>query len=351
MIALTSIAELIENTLNSLGDKTFRIYADMGDFQKSYKAYNSNQVTHYINGVLESLAPSVLPIKNLQAMTQTFRLSVVADVALLNKDDNGNYIEVEQIRQILQDYITQSNGVPFALADGSITFELTPSFSGVIVGTASQLSPIGQVLPIYLDFSYSIIERGINTNNVSFLVNGENIYFDTYSTTRKRECDVNMFPNDNYAKGLAQSNALSFTFKAPLLNATVSQQLEDDVYSGIQNTAYCVVRIRGEKQNAYIMIIGENTESGEMSKNIGQTISFIEGKREEVILDSNYWETIVGTSPLTPPSYQEITLHSGDTLFLPSGRTFTNIQSIDYISNYKIYTGTTALVFRKAGVQ
>ena len=90
MIALTSIAELIENTLNSLGDKTFRIYADIGDFQKSYKAYNSNQVTHYINGVLESLAPSVLPIKNLQAMTQTFRLSVVADVALLNKDDNGN---------------------------------------------------------------------------------------------------------------------------------------------------------------------------------------------------------------------------------------------------------------------
>ena len=62
MIALTSIANDIETKLNNLlantDNRSFKIFADLGDFQKTYKAYNSNEITRYINGVLEAQTPS-----------------------------------------------------------------------------------------------------------------------------------------------------------------------------------------------------------------------------------------------------------------------------------------------------
>ena len=282
MIALTSIANDIETKLNNLlantDNRSFKIFADLGDFQKTYKAYNSNEITRYINGVLEAQTPSILAIKGLQAMTQTFQVSFILDVEALNKDVNGNFAEVEQIRNILQTYIATYNGQPFAVVDGTITFELTPTFSGVIVGTESQISPLGRALPMYLNFSYTIIESGINTNNVEFILNGQNLFFESYQVSRVRTAETNMLATGNNSKTSVQANGISFTIKSPLLSSQISQAIENDVYAGKGNQAYCLQRKRGSTTYNYIAIIGNNSETGEIGKNIGQAIDFVEGK-------------------------------------------------------------------------
>ena len=283
MIQLNKIAEVIENGLDALSDKEFQIFTDMGEFKKSYRADNSNDITRYINGVLEGMQPTILPMKNLEVITQSFRVTFVLDIDLLNKDAKGNFIEVKTIRALLEKYITQANGRPYIIVDeDSTSFEITPSFSGVTVGIASQMSPIGNILPMYLDFSCVFVESGINANNVQFIVNGENMLFQTYSVTRKREAETNMVANTKSSKSLAQSNGISIHLEMPLLNTTESKNIEEDVWSGGQNEAVCVERIRGTNYHAYIMIIGDNSETGEIGQNIGQTINFVEGKQNKL---------------------------------------------------------------------
>lgn len=313
MIQLNKIAEVIENGLDALSDKEFQIFTDIGEFKKSYRADNSNDITRYINGVLEGMQPTILPMKNLEVITQSFRITFVLDIDLLNKDDKGNFIEVKTIRALLEKYITQANGQPYILVDDGTSFEITPSFSGVTVGIASQMSPIGNILPMYLDFSCIFVESGVNTNNVNFIINGENMFFSEYSVTRTRPAETNMVANVKSTQTLVQANGISLMLKMPLLNTDESQNIEEDIWGGSQNEAVCVEKYRiGENgqqtsYHAYIMIYGDNSETGQIGQNIGQTINLVEGKRKQLKYNattSKGWGTLtlnVGSIEIEEP--------------------------------------------------
>lgn len=308
MITLSQLKTVIENGLNAISTKEFKLFADVGEYQKAYKLDDSNTVTRYINGILEALAPSRLPIKNLQVITQTFRISFVLDMALLEKDEDGEYLEVKQVREILEKYIIANNGKPYYLDAEQISFEVTPSFSGITVGTASLMSPIGNVLPMYLDFSCVFVEGGTNTNTVSFIVNGEDMYFQEYSITRTRTAESNMFANGKSSATVAQANGISLQLKMPLLNTTQSKAIENDVWSGSQNQAICVERVRTLQNNervynAYIMTYGNNAENGAVGQNVGQVVDFVEGKQDILTYGGN-WRT------------QEFTASVGDMSFV-----------------------------------
>lgn len=292
MIALSQLTAEIESGLNGLDLADFKIFTDVGEFQGAYRQEGSNLITHYVNGIMEAMAPTRIPMKNLEVLTQSFRIGFVLDMDLLNKDTDGNYKEVKNIRAILEKYIASVNGKPFYLDelddDGEstgISFEITPSYSGVIVGTAMQMSPIGNVLPMYLDFSCVFIQGGVNTNTVDFIVNGENMFYQEYSITRTRTAETNMVANEKSSKTLIQANGISLNLKLPLLNTDQSKAIEEDVWSGGQNEAICVERVRhlpndASLYKAYIMIYGNNAENGNVGQNIGQVVDLAEGKQD-----------------------------------------------------------------------
>lgn len=297
MINLGQITERIQAGFNQISNREFKIFRDVGEFKNSYKADNSNDITRYVNGIMEAIAPSILPIKNLEIITQSFRITFVIDMDALSKDNEGNYIEISQIRNILETYIQENNAIPYYLSDNeNKTFEVTPTFGGVTDGLATQLSPIGNVLPLYFDFSCVFVESGINTNTVNFIINGENMFFQEYSTSRTRTAESNMFANSSSQKTLIQANGISINLKMPLLNTEQSKKIEDDVWSGTQNQAVCLEKIRyGENKtissyNAYIMIYGDNSESGAIGQNIGQVVDLIEGK-QDVLIYGEKWTT------------------------------------------------------------
>ena len=289
MITLSKLREVVENGLNAISTQEFKIFADAGEFTKSFRNYNSNDITRYINGILEAMSPTILPMKNLQVITQSFRVNFILDMDLLNKDESGEFIEVKSIRALLEKYISAQNGVSFYLPDDETrNFEITPTFSGVTVGIATQISPIGNALPMYLDFSCVFVESGVNTNNVNFIINGENMFFSEYSVTRTRPAETNMVANVKSTQTLVQANGISLMLKMPLLNTDESQNIEEDIWGGSQNEAVCVEKYRiGENgqqtsYHAYIMIYGDNSETGQIGQNIGQTINLVEGKRKQL---------------------------------------------------------------------
>lgn len=294
MIALSVLTQEIQSELNGLGLADFKIYTDVGEFQNAYRQDGSNTITRYINGVMETMSPTRMPIRNLQVLTQTFRIGFVLDMDLLEKDSNGDYVEVKTIRAILEKFIANYNGKPFYLTDGdSVSFEITPSYSGITTGTAMQMSPIGNILPIYLDFSCVFIQSGVNANTIDFIVNGENMFYQEYSITRTRTAETNMLANEPSSKTLAQANGISLQLKMPLLNTTQSKAIETDVWSGTQNEAICVERVRHLANNttiynAYIMIYGNNAENGSIGQNIGQVVDFVEGKQNELTYSTGW---------------------------------------------------------------
>ena len=292
MIALSQLTEAIQNGLNAISTKEFVIFTDVGEFRKAYRGEGSNTITNYINGIMEAMTPTRMPMKNLQVLTQSFRISFVLDMDLLEKDTDGNYKEVKQVRAILEKYIASVNGKPFTLTDSeSVSFEITPSYSGVIVGTATQLSPIGNVLPMYMDFSCVFIQSGVNTNTVDFIINGENMFYQEYSITRTRTAETNMIANEKSSKTLAQANGISLNLKMPMLNTKQSKAIESDVWNGGQNEAVCVERYRAnatKPYQAYIMIYGNNAENGSIGQNIGQVIDLVEGKQSELSYGANW---------------------------------------------------------------
>ena len=299
MIELKTIAKTIENNLNTLlandGGQQFKIFADLGEFQNYYKAQNSNDISFYINGILEALTPSLLPIRNLQALTQTIRVTFALDVELMNKDENGNFKEVTGIRKILEKYIASANAKPFALSETladstSMTYEVTPSFNGVTVGEIAQLSPIGEILPMYLDCTYTFIQSGINSNSVQIFLNGESLYFEKCSLSRVRLAESNTFAGGKSTKTVIQNNGLSIDLNAPLLDTTQSGVIEDDVLDGGNNIAQCVQYVRGTKVRNYIMVFGNTTENLEMAKNIGANVSLVEGK-QDILSYNEHWRT------------------------------------------------------------
>ena len=294
MIALSTLTKQIQNGLNAIGNKEFAIFTDVGEFRGAYRGENSNNITRYINGIMEAMSPTRLPMKNLQVITQSFRISFVLDVALLEKDKNGEFIEVQQVREVLEQYIKLNNGIPYYLTDNENNqFEITPTFSGITVGTTQQLSPLGETLPLYLDFSCVFVQGGTNTNTVEFIVNGENMFFQNYSITRTRTAETNMIANEKSSKTLTQANGISLNLTMPLIDTNQSKEIEDDVYNGTQNQAICVERYRANAKNpynCYIMIYGNNSETGAIGQNVGQTVDFVEGKADELNY-SDLWNT------------------------------------------------------------
>lgn len=289
MIQLSDILSRFQSQLNGLGNREFVIFSDVGEFQKAYREEGSNTIDRYVNGVGEMISQTILPIKNLQAVTETIRVTFLADMDLLEKDENGNFVEVLKLRELFEKYIKKYNGVSYFLTEGTgvdrIEYEITPSFNGVTVGVASQMSPIGNVLPIYFDFSCIIVESGVSVNSIHFIVNGEDMFFNEYSATRTRVAETSMVANKQTTKTYAQSNGLSLQLSTPLIKGKKSELIEDDVWEGGQNRAICVERFndrRGTKgkSNAYIMILGNNSESGTIGQNVGQIFNLVEGKRE-----------------------------------------------------------------------
>lgn len=293
MISLSQVTEVIQNGLNAISDdREFVIFNDVGEFKDYYRQEGSNSITRYVNGIMEAMAPTIIPIKNLQVVTQSFRITFVLDMDLLEKDTTGNYIEVANIRDLLTKYISGVNAIPYGASNDDVSFEVTPTFDGVTVGVASQMSPIGNILPMYLDFSCVFVESGVNTNNVEFIINGESMFFSDYSVSRVRTAETSMVANEKSQKTFIQANGISVSLKMPLLSTAQSKNIEDDVYQGTQNRAICVERYRANAKtpySCYIMIYGNNSETGGVGQNIGQSLDLVEGKQD--VLDYTIMET------------------------------------------------------------
>ena len=273
MIETSVLAGILQDGLNANSDNiAFKIFADDGQFQKAIR--NVNTITKYVNGVYTIISSDLLPFKALNMYSITATLDLVVDVENAGKDANGNYIQVEKVKKVLNNYGNANNGQIFTI-DG-LDYQISAVYNFATVGTQQVLSPLGRCIPIQMWIRYQFVENGVNSNSANLYINGENIPFNTCSISRVRTVTNNNFTKQTVTKATCEQNGISIDVKMPLLSTTLSRKLTKDVLNGGNNNAVLVGVEYNSESKVYLMTIGNNSSSFEINKNVGQDFSLIE---------------------------------------------------------------------------
>ncbi len=273
MIEISELVEKLQTELNANSENiVFKIFDDDGNFQKSIRDLNT--VTKYVNGVYSVLSSELMPFKSIKMYTMTATLNLIVDVEGMAKDQNGNYVAIEKIKKILNDYGASQNGQIFEIENQD--YQISAVYNFATVGTETVLSPIGRCIPMQMWIRYQFVENGVNSNVANLWINGENIAFNTCALSRVRTMTNNNYGDDVATKATGEQNSFGIDVTMPLLSNGISKLLTKDVLHGGNNKALMVgVEYNGE-QAAYLMTLGNNASNLEINKNVGQPFSLVE---------------------------------------------------------------------------
>ncbi len=313
MIDTLYLTNFIENQLNqnSLGLK-FMIFSDEGDLIKPIKY--GNVKTSYNQGLLEIISSEITPIKNLSFQTITAQLMLLVDLVDLDTINTGNNNRPQSesllnVKQSIYEMIDRLNGQTLPIEIDGRTYALTMILRQPTDGQKTALGGINECLPIYLSMTFNFFENGVNANDYEVIINGENIYFTSAVVSRVKVTEQNPTIYGKSTKSSILTNGIGIDFVMPQLVSGISEDIEDEILSGEDNNAYCVILKRGEKQRPYICVNGnivQNIDRANM-KNIGFNISMVEGIEEILNYKENVW--ILDEISITEEN-QDVELHN-----------------------------------------
>lgn len=291
MLMTENFMHSIETQLNNAQNSVvFKLFDNVANMVSAYR--KGNNIVQSVQGIF-SLAPSNLtPIKNLNIAVVTARLELAVNIDTLPPEvtDDGEIVDyplVRLVRDIWDGFAEANNGTPITLTDNDgKSYSVTPSYSLMSNGSVEILtSETGEVMSLATTMSFTVVENGINTNDISVYINGEDIMFGQAVITRNRVADSSVYADNNTStnivdssKSVIQQNGIGIDLNIPLLYSAVGKQIARDIMFGGNNTAYAVVinDKRGYINGAYIMTTGSNTLGMIPAENVSARVSLVE---------------------------------------------------------------------------
>ena len=286
MMKLTKFAEFLEQKLNALNRGVYKVFADVADYQEATR--QGNTVTRYKNAMLQMNSTDITPIKNWLSAVISCTLTIAIDMDVQATDvETGGYLEVENVRETLNELVSAWNGQTMTFVDDS-TFDVTSYFGSAVVGAVEQVAPIGKMVPISLDCFFTYVENGMNSNDVSIEIDGEEVDFVSGEITRVKTAQANQYSDDKHINTVIQQNGISIDLRLPLLKSTSGREIWSDILRCDEQNKGHLVTIRGkafaqgggDDVNSYFMIFGQSNLSLQAAKNITSGLNLIEGKPE-----------------------------------------------------------------------
>lgn len=250
MLGIEDFGKRLQDDLNVIastitGAIPFKIFTNLGDYTEAYRydnAGNTNAVAQYQYGILRVLPSEIVPIKGLAVQNFVFQLECAVNIDESEKDSNGNYIQVVNTQEILNNYAQNYTGTTATIdgVDGksyTIAYAINPcSVSSVTMTT----SDYGEVLPVQLTIEVGAVENGINLNDIDITIDGQAVYPLSIQATRKRVPQENGFSNKTSTSIGMLQNGFGLDLQMPLLYNSLGEMILDDIYSGKDNVAHCV---------------------------------------------------------------------------------------------------------------
>lgn len=286
MMKLTKFAEFLEQKINALNRGVYKVFADVADYQKATR--QGNTVTRYKNAMLQINSTDITPIKNWLSAVISCTLTIAIDMDVQATDvETGGYLEVENVRETLNELVSAWNGQTMTFVDDS-TFDVTSYFGSAVVGAVEQVSPIGKMVPISLDCFFTYVENGMNSNDVSITIDGEEVDFVSGEITRVKTAQANQYSDDKHINTVIQQNGISIDLRLPLLKSTSGREVWNDILRCDEQNKGHLVTIKGKKFTqfggddiaSYFMVFGQSSMSLQAAKNITSGLNLVEGKPE-----------------------------------------------------------------------
>ena len=236
MIGLETIRDNIQTTLNANQfGKVFRLYTNDGEFKKAFR--DGNDITEYINGICRVSNSSLTPLKSLSILTMSVEVEFCVRVDNLEKDANGNYIEVLNIQALCENFVNSQNGQTITLTEENKTYVLAVNTEMPIVGVERLVTPLGKCLPITLQIFYTMVENGVNSSNVSLYIGGEEVPYTDLTIDRVFVNTVAQKATEEVGKTINEQNSVSISFVAPLTTTALGKDYTDIILDGGNNVA------------------------------------------------------------------------------------------------------------------
>ena len=236
MIGLETIRDNIQTTLNANQfGKVFRLYTNDGEFKKAFR--DGNDITEYINGICRVSNSSLTPLKSLSILTMSVEVEFCVRVDNLEKDANGNYIEVLNIQALCENFVNSQNGQTITLTEENKTYVLAVNTEMPIVGVERLVTPLGKCLPITLQIFYTMVENGVNSSNVSLYIGGEEVPYTDLTIDRVFVNTVAQKATEEVGKTINEQNSVSISFVAPLTTTALGNDYTDIILDGGNNVA------------------------------------------------------------------------------------------------------------------
>lgn len=295
MIDTLYLANFVEEQLNnnSLGLK-FLVFADEGDLKKSKKYGNKEE--KYQQGLLEIISSDITPIKNLSFQTVTAQLMLLVDLVDLGtagygENDRQQSQNLIYVKNSIYEMIDRLNGQTLPVQINNRTYALTIILRQPTDGQKTALGGINECLPIYLSMTFNFFENGVNANDYEIIINGENIYYVNAVISRTKVTEQNPTNSNKSTKASILTNGIGIDFTMPQINSGISEEIEDEILSGNDDNAYCVILKRGDKETPFICVNGNLMQSLDRvgMKNIGYNISMVEGVEDILNYEDNVW--------------------------------------------------------------
>ena len=271
MIALTQLASTIESGLNNneQGIK-FRIFSDEGTFKKALKSHTEK--VRYTNGVIRAGTSAVIPAAGITVATQSAVLEVVAQLISEETDD-----EVIAAHRAALDAFFSQFTVQRIDVDGK-SFTVSIVYSLADTGTIQLRPPISSSFTFYVNINMAYIENGLNSDDVTYTLDGLEIPSSTVRVSRNPTIESNISAgSDGRSTGRESAFVRGWDFEMPALyRKPISDLVFEELYGNGLNDPHTLVQTCGGKSNTYTVIFGSVFCNIEGIQNAGLAFSLVE---------------------------------------------------------------------------
>ena len=281
MLPIETLVNDLNAALNGIladDSRVFDIIPDGGEYVGYTRKYND--ITQYIEGVASITDSGITPLSGIEVATQT--LSVTVAVKLdpqKGVKDEDIFLPVRNAiaayaSQTYRNASTENNGT-----DNVMTYTVAFSATLPYAGELAIRPEIGRSIIYTFSVSYSFIQNGVNSQDITLTFEGETVPFEELTIVRVPVQDGGAFSSSGgAARNITTQTALELNFSTPALtNNKISKELTAFVLTGIEKAFDVTIETPyAENATAYKMSFGQSNLTARGAENCGLSTSLVE---------------------------------------------------------------------------
>lgn len=273
MIELNELIQSLENGLNqNTKGLVFAVFGDTDDYL--HPSRRGNEVTEYVNCLLQIVQSNSAPTQALTVATQTARLEVM--IPIEEEDDISLQEQIEPYRQVLSAYF-QRPSVQVLTDESGNRFSVGVYGTPPNTGERAQRQFAGDSVTLSVYIYYSFIENGLNSLQCPIYLDGVQIPYETATITRIPVIEGNPYSDET---GAAKNHVVSTQISVDItLPATTGNEVSSAILNFLltgESEIHTLKICAADREQTFSVVMGETSINFNGVLNAGHSVSFVE---------------------------------------------------------------------------